>query len=99
MVQGREAGAAKSEASEPARDNRRQGLDHKPAWMSRGLGINEELFGETTGDLMKPGLTKADLERIENSLPEGPDPFGDVFREVGVVSTVEARPKGGESTG
>lgn len=77
-----EAEAEKKERSAKGA-NRRQGLNHKPAWQSRGLGVNKELFGEVTGDLMKPGLTKADLERIENSLPEGPDPFGDVFREGG----------------
>merc|ERR1719284_2108295 len=26
-------------------------------------------------------MTKADLERIEKSVPQGPDPFGEVFRE------------------
>mmetsp|Transcript_6836 Transcript_6836/g.12725 ORF Transcript_6836/g.12725 Transcript_6836/m.12725 type:complete len:660 (-) Transcript_6836:85-2064(-) len=60
---------------------RRAGLNNKPAWMSRGIGVNKEFFGEVKGDLMKPGLTKADLERLEKTKPSGPDPFGDVFRE------------------
>jgi len=61
--------------------SRRDGLNHKPAWQSRGIGINKEIFGETRGDLMKPGLTKADMERLKTAVPTGPDPFGDVFRE------------------
>lgn len=69
--------------------NRRRGLNHKPAWQSQGIGINEKMFGETKGDLMKPGLTKADLERIEKQISTGPDPFGDVFRE----GTGKANPK------
>eukprot|EP00928_Gymnodinium_smaydae_P018933 TRINITY_DN17215_c0_g2_i1.p2 TRINITY_DN17215_c0_g2~~TRINITY_DN17215_c0_g2_i1.p2 ORF type:complete len:322 (+),score=57.11 TRINITY_DN17215_c0_g2_i1:85-1050(+) len=57
--------------------------DNKPAWMTKGVGIGNEMFGETKGDLVKPGMTKADLERIEQQGPcfDGPDPFGDVFRE------------------
>jgi len=78
-----EAEAEKAEKAEKAQKaaDRRRGLNHKPAWQSRGVGVNKELFGEVTGDLMKPGMTKADLERLEKSLPTGPDPFGDVFRE------------------
>eukprot|EP00930_Biecheleria_cincta_P100452 TRINITY_DN92091_c0_g1_i1.p1 TRINITY_DN92091_c0_g1~~TRINITY_DN92091_c0_g1_i1.p1 ORF type:complete len:291 (-),score=48.23 TRINITY_DN92091_c0_g1_i1:161-1033(-) len=66
---------------EPAGEDRRAGMSHKPAWMTRGIGVNKEVFGETRGDLMKPGLTKEDLDRIEKQKPEGPDPFGDVFKE------------------
>lgn len=57
--------------------------DNKPAWMTKGLGIGTAILGEATGELMKPGLTKSDLERIEKEGPAlgGPDPFGDLFRE------------------
>lgn len=55
--------------------------DTKPAWMTKGLGIGDEMLGKATGELMKPGLTKADLERIKNSTMTGPDPFGDFFAE------------------
>lgn len=71
-------------AEDPPADrgpNRRGGLNNKPAWMTRGIGVNKEIFGETKGDLMKPGMTKADLERIEKQIATGPDPFGDVFNE------------------
>jgi hypothetical protein len=74
-----EEAAKKEEELRPG--NRREGMNHKPAWQTRGIGINEEIFGETRGDLMKPGLTKADMERLEKAVPTGPDPFGDVFRE------------------
>lgn len=52
--------------------------------MTKGCGIGVEMFGETKGDLVKPGLTKAQLEEIESrkgQVLEGPDPFGDVFAE------------------
>ncbi|CAE8618095.1 unnamed protein product, partial [Polarella glacialis] len=81
--------------SDPAGDDRRAGLSHKPAWMTRGTDVNKEVaaaapsggaqvLGETAGDLVKPGLPKADLEQPEKQVPKGPsgpDPFGDVFRE------------------
>lgn len=58
-------------------------LNNKPAWMSSGLGVNTSIFGESKGNLMKPGLYEEDLARIEatkgNPLGDGPDPFGDVF--------------------
>merc|ERR1712107_951195 len=53
--------------------------------MTRGLGVNTTLFGESKGNLVKPGMYEEDLERIEamkgNPLGDGPDPFGDVFAE------------------
>lgn len=50
--------------------------------MTKGVGVNKELFGETTGELVKPGMTRADLEAIEKrGVGDGPDPFGDVFKE------------------
>lgn len=51
--------------------------------MTRGLGIGTTIFGETTGELLKPGLTRSDLEAIERQGPpaQGDDPFGDVFAE------------------
>merc|ERR1719161_2730206 len=54
--------------------------DSRPAWMTRGVGVNKEFFGETKGDLVKPGMTKADLERIESSdRAEGPAELDDFF--------------------
>jgi len=56
--------------------------DTQPAWMTKGMGIGTEMFGEATGELIKPGVTKKDLEEIEKrGVPDGPDPFGEVFRE------------------
>jgi len=56
--------------------------DLKPAWMTKGLGIGTAMFGESTGELMKPGMTRKDLEEIERGDRQvGPDPFGDVFCE------------------
>jgi len=56
--------------------------DTRPAWMTKGLGIGTEFFGETKGDLVKPGMTQADLEALEKrGLDHGPDPFGEVFKE------------------
>lgn len=55
--------------------------DNRPAWMTKGLGVGTEMFGEATGELMKPGLTKADMEAIEKKGFEGPDPFGEIFNE------------------
>lgn len=56
--------------------------DMKPAWMTKGVGIGTQIFGEATGELMKPGMTKADLEALEKRGPQqGPDPFGEIFAE------------------
>lgn len=56
--------------------------DTRPGWMTKGLGIGVEYFGETKGDLVKPGMTNAELEALEKrGLDEGPDPFGEVFKE------------------
>lgn len=50
--------------------------------MTKGVGIGEEMLGKSTGELMKPGMTREDLERIEKTGPaDGPDPFGDIWRE------------------
>lgn len=49
--------------------------------MTKGVGVGTEMFGETKGELVKPGMTRADLEAIEKRGFEGPDPFGDVFNE------------------
>lgn len=49
--------------------------------MTKGVGVGVQMFGEATGELMKPGLTRADLERIEKvGVGDGPDPFGDFFQ-------------------
>lgn len=56
--------------------------DLKPAWMTKGLGIGTAMFGEATGEMLKPGMTRKDLEEIERGdRNSGPDPFGDVFCE------------------
>jgi len=63
----------------------RKSLNNKPAWMTRGVGVNQTLFGESKGNLVKPGMYEDDLKRIEamkgNPLGDGPDPFGEVFAE------------------
>eukprot|EP00927_Polykrikos_kofoidii_P002909 TRINITY_DN11161_c0_g1_i1.p1 TRINITY_DN11161_c0_g1~~TRINITY_DN11161_c0_g1_i1.p1 ORF type:complete len:188 (+),score=16.76 TRINITY_DN11161_c0_g1_i1:145-708(+) len=56
--------------------------DMRPAWMTKGCGVNKEIFGETRGDLVKPGLTKADLEALEKKVrSDSPDPLGDFFHD------------------
>lgn len=64
--------------------------------MTKGIGCGNQfgLDGAGTGDLMKPGLTKGDLERIEKEGPStGPDPFGELFREKNIGgSTATATP-------
>lgn len=56
--------------------------DNRPAWMTKGLGVGTEMFGEATGELVKPGMTRTDVEAMEaRGLRDGPDPFGDVFKE------------------
>jgi len=56
--------------------------DTRPAWMTKGLGIGTQMLGEATGELVKPGLTKTELEQIEARGPSHePDPFADVFSE------------------
>jgi len=79
--------------AEPAKEatpgpplERHQGAvrDNRPAWMTKGLGVGTQMFGEATGDLMKPGMTRADLEALEKKTSEGsgePDPFAEVFNE------------------
>jgi len=71
----------------PDRENaaEKKSLNNQPAWMTRGLGVNKDLFGESKGNLVKPGMYQEDIDRIEarkgNPLGDGPDPFGDVFAE------------------
>jgi len=63
--------------------------------MTKGVGVNKDFFGETSGNLLKPGLTAEALAKIEasgNPLGDGPDPFGDVFSE---KRSVEASGGGG----
>jgi len=63
----------------------KKSLNNQPAWMTRGLGVNKEIFGESKGNLIKPGMYQEDMDRIEarkgNPLGDGPDPLGDVFAE------------------
>lgn len=60
-------------------------LNNQPAWMTRGVGVNKELFGESKGNMVKPGMYEDDIARIEarkgNLFGDEPDPFGDVFAE------------------
>jgi len=76
--------AAKSRSSRPPLQ-RHEGAerDTRPAWATRGIGIGDALLGEAKGDLVKPGMTQADLDELEKKQldPDAPDPFGDVFRE------------------
>lgn len=56
--------------------------DNRPAWMTKGVGVGTELLGESTGELVKPGMTRTEFEEIEKrGVGDGPDPFGDVFKE------------------
>lgn len=56
--------------------------DTRPAWMTQGVGINQQVFGETRGDLVKPGMTQADLDRLESKVrSRSPDPMGDFFNQ------------------
>merc|ERR1719443_2752718 len=56
--------------------------DTMPAWMKRGVGVNEEIFGKTTGDLVKPGMTKADVEQLEARVfDDADDPMAEIFNE------------------
>jgi len=58
--------------------------DSRPAWMTKGCGIGKRMFGEAgQGDdeLLKPGMTRGQLEKIEQSKMDDNDPFADVFRE------------------
>lgn len=63
----------------------RKSLNNQPAWMTRGIGVNKEIFGESQGNLVKPGMYEEDLARIEarssNPLEGEPDPFGEIFAE------------------
>merc|ERR1712032_182581 len=55
--------------------------------------INKEVFGETTGEMLKPGLWKEDLERIERMTCEGPDPWADIYADgTGEGTAGDSRP-------
>eukprot|EP00928_Gymnodinium_smaydae_P086708 TRINITY_DN71153_c0_g1_i1.p1 TRINITY_DN71153_c0_g1~~TRINITY_DN71153_c0_g1_i1.p1 ORF type:complete len:345 (+),score=112.43 TRINITY_DN71153_c0_g1_i1:59-1093(+) len=81
--------------------------DARPAWMTKGVGIGIAMFGERgIGDeeLLKPGLTRAALARLEARTADGDadgggaaaaanaaDPFAEVFAEsCGVKSSAAA---------
>lgn len=51
--------------------------------MTKGVGVNEEVFGETRGDLVKPGMTRADLDRLEQTVrgADESDPMWAMFNE------------------
>lgn len=75
---------------EPSHPNRcGANRDTRPAWMTKGIGVGTALLGEATGDLVKPGMTKAQYEEIQTrGVSDGPDPFGDIFRERSSASSV-----------
>lgn len=52
----------------------------KPAWMTKGMGVGKEMFGEPTG-MMKPGDNKKPDAAKDDGKPEY-DPMGDVYRSV-----------------
>lgn len=87
----------RSDGAKPLPRLRGAQRDLTPAWAKKGLGIGTSMFGEATGELLKPGLTKSDLAELERRTRAGGsgdgenDPFGDVFREkVGNRWTVSA---------
>jgi len=71
------------EAPQEDSGSSRKGLNNKPAWMTKGVGINKEIFGEAdeNNPMMKPGMYKEDIERLAKQEFSGPDPFGDIFKE------------------
>lgn len=56
----------------------------KPAWMTKGVGCGQDMFGTPTG-IIKPGDDL--LKDIKPRDPNEPDPMGDVYRSV--VKTVD----------
>jgi hypothetical protein len=74
----------------------KKSLNNQPAWMTKGLGVNKDFFGESKGNLVKPGMYEEDIAKIEekkgNPLGDGPDPFGDVFAERKTGSEVSTSP-------
>lgn len=66
--------------------------------MTKGVGIGVQMLGESTGELMKPGLTRQELDYIEKrGGPSGPDPFGEIWREKAAAGPArgQATPGGG----
>lgn len=56
----------------------------RPAWMTKGLGVGTKILGEARGDLVKPGMTQSDFDKIESTKGlrvDGADPLGDFFFE------------------
>lgn len=50
--------------------------------MTKGFGIGTEMFGESKGDLVKPGMTQRDFDELRQRGPaRGGDPFAEVFNE------------------
>lgn len=62
--------------------------------MTKGLGVNKDIFGETQGNLVKPGMTQDDLERLEKKTVDHsvPDPFAEVFNEKAGTGGAPAAP-------
>lgn len=55
--------------------------DTRPAWMTKGVGVNTSMFGETKGDMLKPGMTKEMLEKLEQTVrSNSPDPMSDFLK-------------------
>jgi len=73
-----------SQTREPLERHRGAERDTRPAWMTKGVGVNQEVFGDTKGDLVKPGMTKADLEKLEQAVrSDSPDPMRDFLSSRG----------------
>lgn len=102
-------GGAAPEASAGVPLERLRGAqrDMKPAWMTKGIGVGTQIFGEaakagSAEELMKPGLTRADLEAIDKNKGQklaGPDPFGDFFAEANASKDTGPRLNGPGSLG
>jgi hypothetical protein len=71
--------------------------------MTKGLGVGTEMFGETKGDLLKPGMTQADLDAAEKrTLDDSADPFAEIWKErqaPGAAMTQMTSPPPGRAMG
>jgi len=98
----KDAPATGPEAEQDAKAPDREGAnrDTRPAWMTKGIGVGTKMLGEATGDLVKPGMTKAQFEELQKAgVSDGPDPFGDVFREKKPVASEPAADRSMEELG
>jgi hypothetical protein len=61
----------------------------KPAWMTKGLGVGQDMFGAPQG-IIKPGDTPEKQPRSAKDLAY--DPMGDVFRSVVTDIKTDGKP-------